>query len=52
MFRTRLTDRSTGLRALQNAAETWGDSDLYFLKSALKLGGEFDNWGGFGSGNI
>ena len=37
-----------GLRAMKEAAQTWGDSDQYYLKAACKLGGEFDGWGGFG----
>ena len=37
-----------GLRAMKEAAQTWGDSEQYFLKAACRLGGEFDGWGGFG----
>ena len=36
-----------GLRAMKEAAETWGDSQQYYLKAACRLGGEFDGWGGF-----
>ena len=36
-----------GLRAMKNAAETWGDDDQFYLKAALKLGTEFTGWGGF-----
>ena len=37
-----------GLRAMKEAAQTWGDSELYYLKAACRLGAEFDGWGGFG----
>lgn len=36
-----------GLRAMKEAAQTWGDSEQYYLKAACRLGGEFDGWGGF-----
>ena len=37
-----------GLRAMKEAAQTWGDDEQYYLKAACRLGGEFDGWGGFG----
>lgn len=37
-----------GLRAMEEAAKTWGDGEQYYLKAACKLGEEFDGWGGFG----
>ena len=37
-----------GLRAIHVAAETWGDSERYYLKAACKFGAEFNGWGGFG----
>ena len=37
-----------GLRAMKEAANTWGDSEQFYLKAACRLGGEFDGWGGFG----
>ena len=37
-----------GLRAMKVAAETWGDSEQYYLKAACKFVSEFDGWGGFG----
>ena len=37
-----------GLRAMKEAAQTWGDSEQFYLKAACKLGEEFDGWGGFG----
>ena len=37
-----------GLRAMKEAAQTWGDSEQYYLKAACRFGGEFDGWGGFG----
>lgn len=37
-----------GLRAMKEAAQTWGDSEQYYLKAACRLAGEFDGWGGFG----
>lgn len=37
-----------GLRAIKVAAETWGDSEQYYLKAACKFADEFDGWGGFG----
>ena len=36
------------LRAMKEAAQTWGDKDEFYLKAAVKFGGEFDGWGGFG----
>ena len=45
-----------GLRALMVAGETWGDDkdglggNDFWLKGAVKLGEEFDGWGGFGEG--
>ena len=36
------------LRALKEAAETWGDDDLFYLKAAIKFGSNFNGWGGFG----
>jgi hypothetical protein len=35
------------LRALKEAAKTWGDPDSYYLKAAVKFGHEFNGWGGF-----
>ncbi|KAK4697620.1 cell cycle checkpoint protein, partial [Lecanoromycetidae sp. Uapishka_2] len=37
-----------GLRAMKEAAKTWGDADQYYLKAACKFGEKFDEWGGFG----
>lgn len=37
-----------GLRAMKVAAETWGDSEQYYLKAACRFADEFDGWGGFG----
>lgn len=42
-----LTVRDSGIRALKNAAETWGDDDQYYLKAATNFSQEFDGWGGF-----
>ena len=36
-----------GLRAMKEAAKTWGDKDKYYLKAAIKFGEEFDGWNGF-----
>ena len=36
------------LRALKEAAKTWGDDTTFFLKAAVKFADEFDDWGGFG----
>lgn len=38
-----------GLRAMKEAAATWGDDDQYYLKAACRLVEEFDGWGGFGA---
>ncbi|KAL5360072.1 hypothetical protein BJX96DRAFT_164888 [Aspergillus floccosus] len=35
------------IRALREAANTWGDPDSYYLKAAVKFAEEFDGWGGF-----
>ncbi|KAL8952955.1 MAG: hypothetical protein Q9222_001174 [Ikaeria aurantiellina] len=37
------------LRAMKSASETWGDSDEFYLKAAVKFAEEFDGWGGFGT---
>lgn len=37
------------LRAMKEAAQTWGDKDGFYLKAAVKFGEEFDGWGGFGA---
>lgn len=39
----------TAGRAMKEAANTWGDSDQYYLKAALKFSREFNGWGGFGA---
>jgi hypothetical protein len=31
------------------AAETWGDTDEFYLKAAVKFADEFEHWGGFGT---
>jgi hypothetical protein len=36
------------LRAMKEAARTWGDLDQFYLKAAVKFADEFDGWGGFG----
>ena len=36
------------VRAMQEAANTWGDQDAFYLKAAVKFASEFDGWGGFG----
>lgn len=35
------------IRAMKEAANTWGDSERIYLKAATKFGAEFDGWGGF-----
>ena len=37
-----------GLRAMKEAAETWGDDDMFYLKAGIKFGEGFAGWGGFG----
>ncbi|KAI9710748.1 MAG: hypothetical protein M1820_002581 [Bogoriella megaspora] len=37
-----------GIRAIEEAASTWGDEDGFFLKAGVKFAHEFDDWGGFG----
>ena len=37
------------LRAMKEAAQTWGDGEQYYLKAACRLAEQFDGWGGFGS---
>lgn len=39
-----------GLRAMKEAAQTWGDNEQYYLKAACRMAEEFDVWGGFGPG--
>lgn len=36
------------LRALKEAAKTWGDDEKFYLKAAVRLANNFDHWGGFG----
>jgi hypothetical protein len=36
-----------GVRALKEAADTWGDNEGLFLKAAVKFGDGFTKWGGF-----
>ena len=40
-----------GLRAMKEAAQTWGDEDRFYLKAAIKFALEFCGWGGFGPSN-
>ena len=35
------------LRAMKEAAQTWGDGDSFYLKAAVKFAQQFDGWGGF-----
>ncbi|KAL4897617.1 hypothetical protein BDV59DRAFT_168100 [Aspergillus ambiguus] len=35
------------IRALREAAATWGDPDSFYLKAAVKFAEEFNGWGGF-----
>lgn len=37
-----------GIRAIKEAAKTWGDHDSFYLKAAVKFADEFGGWGGFG----
>lgn len=38
-----------GLRAMKEAARTWGDGEKFYLKAAARFGEEFDDWS-FGEG--
>ena len=38
------------LRAMKEAANTWGDADQFYLKAACRFDEEFDGWGGFDLG--
>ncbi|KAI9740364.1 MAG: hypothetical protein M1834_004943 [Cirrosporium novae-zelandiae] len=40
------------VRAMKEAAKTWGDDDRFYLKAAVKFSVEFDGWGGFGANDI
>ncbi|KAL1632036.1 hypothetical protein SLS56_004081 [Neofusicoccum ribis] len=40
------------LRAMMNAADTWGDPKQFFLKAAVKFATEFGGWGGFAPAEI
>lgn len=35
------------IRALRDAATTWGDPEKYYLKAAVRFTEEFIGWGGF-----
>ena len=37
-----------GLRAMKEAAKTWNDKDMFYLKAGVKFGEGFAGWGGFG----
>ncbi|MCJ1439152.1 hypothetical protein MMC27_008543 [Xylographa pallens] len=37
-----------GLRAMKDAAKTWDDKDMFYLKAGVKFGEGFAGWGGFG----
>lgn len=37
------------LRALKEAAQTWGDEDTFYLKAAIKFADQFNHWFGFRS---
>jgi hypothetical protein len=36
------------IRAMKEAANTWGDLEQFYLKAAVKFADEFSGWGGFG----
>ena len=40
-----------GLRAMKEAAKTWGDSEQFYVKAACRLAEEFNGWG-FGSAGM
>ncbi len=40
------------LRSMKEAAKTWGDESQFYIKSAARLGSEFDGWGGFAPGEV
>ncbi|KAH7049288.1 hypothetical protein B0J12DRAFT_574156 [Macrophomina phaseolina] len=40
------------LRAMKNAAETWGDESQFLLKAAVKFATDFGGWGGFAPAEI
>ena len=35
------------IRALKEAAKTWGDTNQFYLKAAVKFCGQFNGWSGF-----
>ncbi|KAI9663671.1 MAG: hypothetical protein M1821_007161 [Bathelium mastoideum] len=37
------------LRAMKEAAKTWGDESNFFLKAAVKFADAFNDWGGLGN---
>lgn len=37
------------LRAMKEAAITWDDKDLFYLKAALKFAADFEGWSGLGA---
>lgn len=39
-------------RAMKVAAETWGDTDQFYLKAAVKFAAEFAGWGGFAESDV
>ena len=43
-----LTYICQAIRALKEAAETWGDESDFFLKAAVRFATDFTSWGGFG----
>jgi Questin oxidase-like len=40
------------LRAMREAARTWGDEESFYLRAAVKFAGEFKHWGGFDPSDV
>jgi hypothetical protein len=36
------------IRAMKEAASTWGDADRQYLSAAVRFTDEFNGWSGFG----
>ena len=44
-----MADHRIALRALKEAASTWGDADGLYLSGAVRFADEFNGWHGFGA---
>lgn len=46
-----LTRRHKAIRTMKESAKVWKYEDEFYLKAAVKIAWEFDDWVGFGPAN-